>query len=78
MEKFTVNLKEITDVENFVAIAENYNFDITLAQGKYEVSGKSLMGIFSLDITKPVNVLVDCNDDTSRDNFLGKIKKYII
>ena len=78
MEKFTVNLSEISDVEEFVRITANCKFDVTLSQGQYDVSGKSLMGIFSLDITKPVDVLVECPDDAVRTDFVNKIEKYII
>lgn len=73
MEKLTINFNDITDVENFVEIVGKYNFDVTLSQGKYEVDGKSLMGIFSLDITKPIDILVT-KKDTS---FIDEIKKYI-
>lgn len=73
MEKLTINFNGITDVENFVEIVGKYNFDVTLSQGKYEVDGKSLMGIFSLDITKPIDILVT-KKDTS---FIDEIQKYI-
>lgn len=73
MEKLTINFNGITDVENFVEIVGKYNFNVTLSQGKYEVDGKSLMGIFSLDITKPIDILVT-KKDTS---FIDEIKKYI-
>lgn len=73
MEKLTINFNDITDVENFVEIVGKYNFDVTLSQGKYEVDGKSLMGIFSLDITKPIDILV-AKKDTS---FIDEIQKYI-
>ncbi len=73
MEKLTINFNDITDVENFVEIVGKYNFDVTLSQGKYEVDGKSLMGIFSLDITKPIDILVT-KKDTS---FIDEIQKYI-
>ena len=73
MEKLTINFNGITDVEKFVEIVGKYNFNVTLSQGKYEVDGKSLMGIFSLDITKPIDILVT-KKDTS---FIDEIKKYI-
>ena len=73
MEKLTINFNGITDVENFVEIVGKYNFNVTLSQGKYEVDGKSLMGIFSLDITKPIDILVT-KKDTS---FIDEIQKYI-
>jgi phosphotransferase system HPr-like phosphotransfer protein len=76
MEKLSINFKEIVDVEKFIKVAGKYDFDVTLSQGKYDVDGKSLMGIFSLDITKPVELLVDDKGmDTSK--FFEEIREYI-
>lgn len=76
MEKFTINFTEIEDIERFVKIVGKYNFEVTLSQGKYEVDAKSLMGIFSLDITKPVEILINTKDNSS-DTFIGEIQQYI-
>lgn len=77
MEKLTINFTEIEDVENFIKIAEKYDFEITLSQGKYSVDGKSLMGIFSLDITKPIEILID-GKNQSVDTLVNEIQKYTI
>jgi phosphotransferase system HPr-like phosphotransfer protein len=76
MEKLTIGFAEIKDIENFVEIVAKYNFDVKLAQGKYEVDGKSLMGIFTLDISRPIEILFDTNKDESKV-FVQEIQKYI-
>ena len=57
----TIMLKDFEAVKNFVDIANQKPYDIELLSGKYIVSAKSIMGIFSLDLTKPL-VLVAHTD----------------
>ena len=54
-------LKSIQDVKDFVRIVNDYPFDIDLSSGRYIVDAKSIMGIFSLDLAKPI--LVDSHTD---------------
>ncbi|MBQ7037071.1 MAG: HPr family phosphocarrier protein [Clostridia bacterium] len=58
MKAFDVVLKSITDVKNFVNIVNKYDFEIDLISGRYVVDAKSIMGIFSLDLGKPIRVEV--------------------
>jgi phosphotransferase system HPr-like phosphotransfer protein len=76
MEKLTIGFAEIKDIENFVEVVAKYDFAVTLAQGKYEVDGKSLMGIFTLDITRPIEIVFDANTEES-NAFIQEIQKYI-
>ena len=47
----------------FVNIVNKYEFDVDLTSGRYVVDAKSIMGIFSLDLSKPVNVEIHAEDD---------------
>jgi phosphotransferase system HPr-like phosphotransfer protein len=76
-KEISIRFKEITDVERFVKISHKYEFDVLLSQGKYTVSGKSMMGIFSLDVTRPITVIVESNDKTATA-FENEIKDYIV
>ena len=62
MKNFTVQNGSIGDVKNFVNIVGKYDFDIDLISDRYVVDAKSIMGIFSLDLTKPINVQVHSDD----------------
>lgn len=65
MQKLKIHLKSIDDVKSFVRIVNNFPYDIDLASGRYIVDAKSIMGIFSLDLDQPIDVLVhhsDCAD----------------
>lgn len=72
MKSVTINLKLAENVKNFVQIVSKYDYDIDLRSGRYVVDAKSILGIFSLDLSRPVvleiytddaaNLLADLND----------------
>ena len=58
MKTFNLLLSSINDVKEFVNIVSKYDFDVDLTSGRYVVDAKSIMGIFSLDLSKPIKVEV--------------------
>lgn len=74
MKKVTITLAAINDVKNFVNIVTKYDFDVDLISGKYVVDAKSIMGIFSLDLSKPIEVQIHSDDC---DAFMDEIKSFI-
>ncbi|NLU53762.1 MAG: HPr family phosphocarrier protein [Clostridiaceae bacterium] len=75
MKTFNIQLKSINDVKDFVNIVNKYDFDVDLTSGRYIVDAKSIMGIFSLDLSKPIKVEVH-NDNA--DDFINEIKSFIV
>lgn len=74
MKTVNILLKSINDVKDFVNIVNKYDFDVDLTSERYVVDAKSIMGIFSLDLSKPIKMQIhsdDCN------NFLDEIKNII-
>ncbi len=57
-------LDNMEKVKEFAALAGSKDYDIDLISGKYVVNGKSIMGIFSLDLTKPVTMAAQTEDST--------------
>ena len=62
MKTLEVVLGSINDVKDFVNAVSKYEYDVDLASGRYVVDAKSIMGIFSLDLSKPIKVEIH-NDD---------------
>lgn len=56
MKTLNITLNSIEDVKAFVNIVSKYNYDIDLTSGRYVVDAKSIMGIFSLDLSNPIKV----------------------
>ena len=77
MKTFTVVLSSINDVKNFVNIVTKYDFEIDLTSGRYVVDAKSIMGIFSLDLSKPINLNVHA-EGNNLDEVLKVLAPYII
>lgn len=64
-----ISLSSIETVKKFVNIANNYDFPVLLHSDKYIINGKSIMGIFSLDLSRPVRLEVeyDCPEQFKID-----------
>lgn len=71
--KFTIDLKTIDKVKKFCEYAIELKEDIYLLQGRYVIDGKSIMGIFSLDLTRNIEIQIDEVKDDFYD-FFEKIK----
>ena len=54
MYETTIQLNAINDVKDFVNKVMLFNYDIDLVSGRYAIDAKSIMGIFSLDLSKPI------------------------
>ncbi len=72
--KKVILLNTINDVKNFVNAVSKYDFDVDLISGRYAVDAKSIMGIFSLDLSKPIEM--EIHDENCGD-FLAEIKSFI-
>lgn len=75
MKSFKVMLSSIVDVKNFVNFVNGFDFDVDLVSGRYVVDAKSLMGIFSLDLSKPVIMRVYAENTEKLEKTL---KEFII
>ena len=58
MKEIDITLRSISDIRNFVNAVTLLDYEVDLKQGRYLVDAKSIMGIFSLDLSKTVNVQI--------------------
>lgn len=75
MKSITIKLATINDVKTFVNTVSKYDFDVDLISGRYAIDAKSIMGIFSLDISKPIKLGAHTEDS---DVFFTEIKAFIV
>lgn len=71
----TVMLATINDVKKFVSEVTLCDYDVDLISGRYAVDAKSIMGIFSLDLSKPIKLEAQTEDATE---FFERIKQYTV
>ena len=75
MKTVKILLSTINDVKSFVNIVSKYDFDVDLISGRYAIDAKSIMGIFSLDLSKPISLEAHTDDGEA---FLAEIEKFIV
>ena len=63
MVKRNIVLGNVANVQEFNRICGHMDFDVDLAQGKYLVDAKSIMGIFGLDLSKPLILNAGTEDE---------------
>ncbi|NLK18063.1 MAG: HPr family phosphocarrier protein [Clostridiales bacterium] len=75
MKSLEINLRMAENVKEFVSIVSKYDYDIDLRSGRFIVDAKSILGIFSLDLSKPVIVEIYSN---SCEDLIEELKKFAI
>ena len=77
MATLNVLLNSISDVKRFVGAACAQQCDIDLVAGRYVVDAKSIMGIFSVDLSKPITVEIH-GTDAETESFRKAVEEYIV
>lgn len=75
MKSVKISLRMAESVKQFVNIANKYPYDIDLHSGRFVIDAKSLLGIFSLDLSKPI--VMEIYDDNC-DDLLNELKEFIV
>ena len=73
MKTIFIKMGNITDISTFVANASKIEKDVTVYKGRYVVNGKSLLGMFSIDLTSGATVEFP-EDEIDFENFLNTFK----
>lgn len=76
MKTVSISLNSIDKVKSFVNEITKFDNDFDLVSGRYVIDAKSIMGIFSLDLSKPINLNIHADDNLAA--ILEVIKPYII
>ena len=77
MKTVTISLNSIDKVKAFVNDITKFDNDFDLVSGRYVIDAKSIMGIFSLDLSKPINLNVHA-EGNNLDEVLKVLAPYII
>lgn len=77
MKTIRVSLNSIDKVKTFVNEISKYDFDFDLVSGRYVIDAKSIMGIFSLDLSKPIDLNIHAEGE-KLDEVLAVLKPYVV
>ena len=76
MKTVDISLNSIDKVKSFVNDISKFDFDFDLVSGRYVIDAKSIMGIFSLDLSKPIDLAIHAEDNL--DAIMEVLKPYLV
>ena len=76
MKTVQISLNSIDKVKSFVNAITQYEYDFDLISGRYGIDAKSIMGIFSLDLSKPIDLAIHA--EANVDEIMETLKPYLI
>ena len=76
MKTVQISLNSIDKVKSFVNAITQYEYDFDLISGRYGIDAKSIMGIFSLDLSKPIDLAIHA--ENNMDEIMETLKPYLI
>lgn len=71
-----IHLSNIDEVKKFVSFVSSFPFEVNLCTDKYKIDAKSIMGVFSLDLSEPITVEADKCSEEEKELFAQKIKEF--
>ena len=75
MKELKIKLTNVQDLRNFVNEVILVEYDVDLVQGRYVIDAKSIMGIFSLDLLSPINLVAHTEN---ADKLFANIAKFVV
>ena len=76
MKTVMISLNSIDKVKSFVNDLSRFDYDFDLVSGRYVIDAKSIMGIFSLDLSKPIELNIHAGEGA--EDVLAVLKPYIV
>ena len=76
MKTIQISLNSIDKVKSFVNEITRFDTEFDLISGRYVIDAKSIMGIFSLDLSKPITLNIHAENNL--DEILSIIKPFIV
>ncbi len=76
MKTVQISLNSIDKVKSFVNTISQFDYDFDLVSGRYVIDAKSIMGIFSLDLSKPIDLTVHTAGEA--DDVMSTVKDSIV
>ena len=75
MKTVKISLNSIDKVKSLVNDITQFDYDFDLVSGRYVIDAKSIMGIFSLDLSKPIDLNIHADDNV--DEIMTMLKPYL-
>lgn len=76
MKSVKVNINSIEKVKSLVNIVAQFEYDVDLISGRYIIDAKSIMGVFSLDLSEPIELIIHSDSDCK--DILSLLEPFIV
>lgn len=76
MKTVQISLNSIDKVKSFVNAITQFEYDFDLISGRHVIDAKSIMGIFSLDLSKPIDLAIHAEDEM--DKIMDVLAPYLV
>ena len=76
MKTVRISLNSIDKVKAFVNEVTKFDDEFDLVSGRYVIDAKSIMGIFSLDLSKPIDLNI--HNENNVDEIMTKLEEFIV
>lgn len=73
-----IKLNTINDVKDLVSYVTGFDCDFEIVSGRFVVDAKSIMGIFSLDLSKELKLVIRSDDEFEVERIKNEIKRFIV
>lgn len=72
----TIYLNDFVKTRDFAQAVSKFESDIDIVRDRYVIDAKSIMGIYTLDLSKPVDVVLHSDDNAEIDRFIEVMKEF--
>ena len=77
MKRVKILVNSIEKVKDFVNTISKLDTEFDMVSGRYVIDAKSIMGIFSLDLSEPIDLVIHAEGENA-DKIVENINKYIV
>lgn len=76
-EAIYIRINKVDDIKKFVAITESFDSDIDVIKGRYIIDAKSLLGLYSLDLSEAIGVRINTDSDDELVKFQNAMEEFL-
>ena len=75
MKTIKAVINNVKNINEFNKAVQNFSYDVDIKSGRYIIDAKSLMGLYSIDLSNPVEIIVD---DENYDEVYKVVKDFVV
>ena len=72
----TINLQDLSKVKKFINAVNTFESDIDIIRGRYVIDAKSTMGVFTIDLSEPVELYIHSDNKLELERFLKEMEAF--